>query len=71
MNKGLKVFPALAKRGHRDRKNVQPVKQILPESTALNFFQQVAIGCRDDADVYSRWMQAAEPVDLPFLQNAQ
>src|SRR5712671_7519739 len=46
------VFRTLAEGWHTDRKDVEPVKQILPECSSRNRSLQIAVGRGQDADVH-------------------
>src|SRR5262249_56294470 len=54
----------LAQRRQVDVEDLQPVEEILPEGAALDCLLQVAIRCRDDADIGLEDFRAAEPLEL-------
>src|SRR4029077_18873617 len=65
------VLPPLAKRWYLNRKNVQPVKQILTELMVANHSRQVSMRRRDQANVDMNCFVAAQPLELLLLQSAQ
>src|SRR5258705_9803185 len=54
-----------------DRKDVEPVKQILPECSCGNRSLQVAVGRCQDADVRVNRVAVAHALDLAILKNAE
>ena len=65
------VLASLAQRGKRDRKDIQPVVQIVPEPVLSNFVSQVAIGGGNHPHVDVHRARASESLELPLLQDAQ
>ena len=65
------VFAALPQRRKRDRKHVEPVVEIVPESVLTDLVGEVAIGSRDDPHVDVDGARAPEAFELPFLQDPQ
>src|SRR6267154_5241614 len=65
------VFGTLAERRDVDRKDVEPVKQILPECSCGNRFRQVAVGRRQEADVHVNRVAVAHALDLVILKDAE
>ena len=65
------VLAPLAQRRERDGKDIQPVVEIVAESTLPDFFRQIAIGGRDHAHVDVDGARAPQALELPFLQHAQ
>ena len=55
----------------RDRDDVQPVEQIVPEPAFVDQLPQVAVGRRDHAHVDLLGPFGAERLDLALLQHAQ
>ncbi len=62
---------ARAQRRNGDRKDVEAVEQVLAEPAALDQFDQVLVGRRDQADVDLDRTAGADRVDLAVLQRAQ
>ena len=56
--------------GDRQGHHVQPVIEILTETTCLNFLVQVLVGCRDDPYIHFEQFFPANPEKLHFLQGA-
>ena len=65
------VFTPLAQRRERDREDIEPVVEIVPEAVLPNFLGEVAIGGRDDTHVDVHRPRAAQSLELPFLKDAQ
>jgi len=58
-------------RRHGDRKDIQPVPQIFPESAFGDLLLQIAIGGGDDADIDFDRAGAAHALELAILDHAQ
>ena len=56
---------------HFHGKDIEPVEEIGPKSTASHRLLEVTIGCRDDPDIDFDGLAAADPLELPFLKHAQ
>jgi len=71
VDQGGQVFLSFPERrqGHGD--DFQPVKQVFPERSGLDFGFQVAVGCADDPHVYGNADVAAQARDFPLLEKAQ
>ena len=54
-----------------DRKDVEPVKQILPECSCGDSFLQVAVRRGEDAHVHGNRVAVAHALDLALLKDAQ
>ena len=67
----LDVVAAVAQRRHEDRKDVQPVVEVLAELAVLDLLQEVAVRRRDQADVDLDGRARADRVDLAVLHGAQ
>src|SRR5262245_19257645 len=65
------VLSSIAKRRYRDRKHVQPVEQIPPESALAHFLEQVAVGGGDHPHIDVDRSCTAEPLDRAALEHAQ
>ena len=65
------VLDPLAQRRHANRKDIQPVVQVLAEGVGLDPFLEIPVGGGDDAGVDLGGLRAAQPLDLPVLQHAQ
>ena len=65
------IFPPLAQRRQGNGQHVQPVVQILPETSCLHFVLQFAVGRADQPHVDLANPVLADPADLPFLQDPQ
>ena len=56
---------------HVNRKNIQSIKQVHPKPPLANFPSQIFVGRRDYPHVRFDRAVAAEPFELPLLQNPQ
>src|SRR6185295_13249209 len=65
------VFRALAERRYMDRKDVEPVEQILPERACGNRFLQVAVRRGQDTDVHGNRVTVADAFDLAILEDTE
>jgi len=61
------VFPPFSQRGHRNRKNTQPVPEIFPKPAPADFLFQIAIGGGDHPHVDFDGVGASQPFELTFL----
>src|SRR5437867_4020761 len=65
------VFAAFRERGHFEWKDIQAVKQILPESSFLDLLAQIAVRGGNDPYIHLDDRLSAEPLDLSLLNHAQ
>ncbi len=65
------VLAVVAQRGQRDRDDVQPVVQVLPEAPLAHLLLQVLVGGADHAHVDPDRRLAPHPLELLFLQHTQ
>ena len=65
------VFPALPKRRHGDRENIQPVPEILPERSLVDLRFKIAIGGGDDADIDFYRVGTAQAFKLAGLDDLE
>ena len=65
------VAGAFAQRRRKNRKNLEPVKQVAAKLLLRHHLCQVAIGRRDQAHVDRDGPGSAQPLDLALLQRAQ
>jgi len=65
------VVGTLAQGRHRNRKHVQPIKEIASERAGFDRRQQVAVGRGNDAHVDVNRSGPADALELAFLKNAQ
>ncbi|HEU4927886.1 MAG TPA: hypothetical protein VFT24_12580 [Vicinamibacterales bacterium] len=63
------VFGAFTQRRHAQWKHVEAVEEIRPEHAFLDSLFQAAMGGRDDSGVDRDRLHAAQPFDLPLLQD--
>ena len=56
---------------HADRKHVEPVQKIRPELAGGGHLLEIAVGCRDEADVNPAGLRRSQPLELPLLEHAQ
>ena len=61
----------LAKRRRPDRHHVEPIEEILSETTLRHFRPQIPVGHCDDADVDAHGTAGADAHDLALLEAAQ
>src|ERR1700685_3401468 len=71
MHKERDILPSLAKWWYLNRKNIEPVKQILAELIVADHQRQIPMGRRDKANVNMNGLVAPQPLELMFLQRAQ
>ncbi len=62
---------AFAQRGHRDRHDVQPIKEVLAKLAFAHELLGIAMGCRQDPNVDRYGLIAAHTFDFALLQHAQ
>jgi hypothetical protein len=65
------VFATIAQRRHGDREDIEPVEQIRPESSVFDHLREIAMCCRDQADIGSYCLCAAQPLELVFLEDTE
>ena len=65
------VLDPLAKRGHADRDEVEPLVEIAPESALLDLALQVAVGGGDDSHVRPALPRVADPLERLLLEEPQ
>ena len=65
------VFAAIAHRRHLDVHDRQAEIEIFAEGALVDLFAQVAIGCREHADIDLVRAIAADALDLALLEHAQ
>ena len=65
------IVPALAQWRQLDRKDVEPVIEILAEFSFLRCLLKIPIGGGDDANVDLLRPRAAHRLKLPFLKDAE
>ena len=65
------VLAALAERRNADRKDVEPVVEVLTEGAGLDEVDQAAIGRRDEPEVHPHRPARAHRVDLAVLKGAE
>src|SRR5581483_11574783 len=65
------ISSARARSGHRNRKHVQAIEQILAEAARLHVVDEIAIGRGDDAHVDLDWLACADRLDFAFLQGTK
>src|SRR5580704_940004 len=62
---------SLAQRGHFDRHNIQPVKEVLAKVTFAYELIQIAMGCGQHSNIYGNWFITPNAFDLALLQHSQ
>ena len=65
------IVDALAQRRHADRNDVDPVVQVLAEPAVLHRLLEIDVGRRHQAEVGLDRLQAADALDLAFLNRPQ
>ena len=65
------ICDPLAQRWNRHRHNGEPVVKVLPEVSFLHLLPQIAVRCRQHADIDISRNRRANAGDLSFRQNAQ
>src|SRR5262249_19041326 len=65
------ILPSLAQRRQADRKNMQPVIQVLAKILVLDLLKEVAIRRSNDAHVHPHRRVAAHAIEFTLLQNAE
>ena len=71
MNQERDILPSLAKWWYLNRKNIEPVKQILPELMVADHQREIPMCRRDKANVNMSGLVASQPLELLFLQRVQ
>src|SRR5580692_5561128 len=62
---------SLVQRGHFDRHNIQPVKEVLAKVTFAYELIQIAMGCGQHSNIYGNWFITPNAFDLALLQHSQ
>src|SRR5437867_13438691 len=65
------VFAAFRERRHFEWKDIQAVKQILPESSFLDLLAQIAVRGGNDPHIHLDDSLSTKPLDLSLLNHAQ
>ena len=65
------VLAPRAQGRNADRKDVEPIEQVLAELSAFHEFDQILVRRRDQSDVNADGTLGANGIDLAFLQRAQ
>src|SRR5215467_1995503 len=65
------IFRSFSQRRNRDWKDVQPVEEILAKSSGRDSGLQVAIRCRDQANVYLDRIIAPHTLEFSFLEDPE
>ena len=65
------VLATLAKRRHRDRKDVETVVEVLAETARSHLLAKLAVGCGHDANVGLARSLLSHPLEAAFLQQAE
>ena len=65
------IFAAFGERGHFEWKDIQAVKQILPESSFLDLLAQIAVRGGYDPHIHLDDSLSTKPLDLSLLNHAQ
>src|SRR6202021_1692856 len=71
VNQQWDVLASLTKWWYLNRKNIEPVKQILAELIVADHHRQISMGRRDKANIDMNGLVAAQPLEFLFLQRAQ
>jgi hypothetical protein len=70
-NEQRDILQSISEGRHADRKNIQPVKHVLPKRACRHSSPEVAIGRGDDANVYGNRLAAPDPFEFPLLDHSQ
>src|SRR5215467_5060811 len=65
------VIDSISQCGEMNRKDAQPIVQILPETARRHFFGQVAIRCGNNPNVDLVRTLVADALETPLLNGAQ
>src|SRR5260370_23797930 len=65
------VFLAIAQRRDEKRNDVEPVEEILAESSAGNFLLEILVGGRDNANIDAQGLIGADALKTLLFQDAQ
>ena len=57
--------------GDRDVHHGETEEEILPETAGCDISRQIAVGCRDDADIDGHFPLGTNRTDAPFFQRPQ
>jgi hypothetical protein len=71
IDKQRNVIQVTPKGRHGDRKNIQPVPEILPEATLADFLFQIAIGSGNNSNIDSYRVGAAQAFKLTGLYHLE
>ena len=65
------ILAALAQRWQHERKNIDPMKQILPKFLLAYARFEIAMGCNDHSHVDRNRLIASDAFDFSLFQHAQ
>src|SRR4029077_13608032 len=65
------VFSPFTQRGQLERKNVEPIEQIVPKPSVGHSLGQITIRCGDDANIDSDLLSPSHALEFPLLEHSQ
>ena len=65
------ILPPLPERRNPYRQSIQPVIQILPETSVRHLLLQLLIGCCHDPHIHMDHLAASHPHNFPLLEHPQ
>src|SRR5262249_33666193 len=65
------ILTALPERWHRQRDDIEPVKEILPKGLALYGIVQVSVRSGDQSNIHCEGASTSHAFEFAFLQHAQ
>src|SRR5581483_9515493 len=71
LNQHGNVFQSLAQRRQMQIGDIDPVKKVFTKTAHGDFFFQVAVGGKDEADIDSLIFLRSQPAELAVLQQLQ
>src|SRR5450432_9172 len=65
------IFSSFSERRHLNRKNLEPIKQIIPERSTRYRCNQITVRGGDDTNVNLNRLCATDSLEFPFLKDSQ
>ena len=65
------ILRPVAQRRHRDPDDVDPVQQVLSQSTGPHQLVDVAVGGHDDADVHGDRSHPTDPTQFTMIEHLE
>jgi hypothetical protein len=65
------IGPTFAEGGHLQREHIEPIEEVRAEGAVCDGGLQIAIRCRDHANVRADGAAASDALEFAFLQHAE